>query len=257
MPTQEAKAPVVAWLVPLAALLSLVGAFTPWFRPKATVSGHSESTTNALYSWEDGRIGLLAPILLVVLAVGVVGLLRGKAPARFSRGSAHPVATAGKLAILFGGISLVCAALAWFFVKSQYKFPGPNGRDLSWDDFIKAAKQLGVDVKLSRGPEIGYFLTIVAAVLAIVGGVLMILAARNATTASTGQPSTGYPPAGQPSTGYPPAGQPSTGYPPAGYPPAGAPLARVTSPRRPATRRTGQLPAAAQHQEPPPPSLQK
>jgi len=229
--THAVNAPVVAWLVPLAALLAVIGAFTPWFRPKATVSGRSESTTNALYSFEDGRIGLLAPILLVVLAIGVVGLLVGRTPARFSKGGAHPVASAGKAAVIVGAVSLACAVVGWFLVKSQYKFPGPNGKDLGWDDFIKAAKALGVNVELSRGPQIGYFLTIAAAILAIVAGVLMILAARGSTTSTS--PS-GYPPAGAPQGHQPAPG----GYAPApsGYPPVG--------------------PSAGQ-QGPPPPSLQK
>ncbi len=226
--TQAVKVPIVAWLVPLAALLAVIGVFTPWFRPKATVSGRSESSTNALYSFEDGKIGLLAPILLLVLAIGVVGLLVGRAPARFSKGSAHPVASAGKGAVIVGAVSLVGAVIAWFLVKSQYKFPGPNGRDLSWDNFIRAAKALGVNVELSRGPQIGYFLTIAAAVLAIVAGVLMIIAARGSTT-SVSHP--GYQPAGA-AQGYQPAGarhgfQPVPGgYAPApgGYPPADPPL---------------------------------
>jgi hypothetical protein len=211
--TQPAKAPIVSWLVPLAALLAVIGVFTPWFRPKATAGGHSESTTNALYSFEDGKIGLLAPILLVALAIGVVGLLVGKTPARFSKGSAHPVASAGKAALIVGAVSLVCAVIGWFLVKSQYKFPGPNGTNLSWDDFIKAAKDAGINIELSRGPQIGYFLTIAAALLAIVAGVLMILAARTASAPSA--PSGNGPAAGNhgAAPGYAPA--------PGAYPPPG------------------------------------
>ena len=106
--TRVVKVPVVAWLVPLAALLALVGAFTPWFKAKATASANGKTihhTFDGLYSFKDGKLGLLAPILLVILAAGVVGLLIGKAPARFSKGDAHPVASAGKASLIVGGVS--------------------------------------------------------------------------------------------------------------------------------------------------------
>jgi len=193
--SQAVKAPAVAWLVPIAALFALIGMFVPWFKAKATLTGGGQTTHHTfdgLYSFKDGKLGLLAPILLVILAIGVVGLLVGKAPARFSRGGGHPVASAGKASLIVGAVSLVCVVIAWFLVKSQYKFKD-GGISYSWDNYIKAAKDAGFKLELSRGPQVGYFLTIAAAVLAIVAGVLMILAARRASGA--GAPSA-YPPPG-------------------------------------------------------------
>ncbi|MEP7020309.1 MAG: hypothetical protein ABI808_06635, partial [Pseudonocardiales bacterium] len=231
--TEEVKVPVVAWLVPLAALLALIGVFTPWFKAKATATGNGRTihhTFDGLYSFKDGKIGLLAPILLVVIAIGVIGLILGRTPARLNS-AAHPVASAGKASIIAGGVSLVCVIIAWFLVKSQYKFT-EGGRKYGWDEYIKAFKDAGAKLELSRGPQIGYFLTIAAGVLAIVAGILMILAARSSS--ATPAPSA-YPPAGAnfgPAPGaYPPAPA-GYGQPPAGQPQSGPPAPQGPPPPR-------------------------
>jgi hypothetical protein len=227
-PGPAAAVAPVAWLVPVAAVLALIGAFTPWFKAKATASAHGQSihhSFDGLYSFRDGKIGLLAPILLVAVAVGVVGLLLGRTPARFSGGGAHPVASAGKATVVVGVASLISTIVAWFFVKSQYTFK-EGGRDYSWDDYIKLAKAAGVKLELSRGPQVGYFLTIAAGVVAVVGGVLMILAVRGAAAVPSGHqpgaapgayppPPDGYEP--QDPGAYPPptAGDPQVAPPPA------------------------------------------
>jgi hypothetical protein len=183
---QAVNAPAVAWLVPAAALLGLIGAFTPWFKAKATLSARGQSlhhTFDPLYSFKDGKIGLLGPILLVVLAVGVVGMLLGRAPSRFGSGSANPVASAGKATIIVGAISLVCTVIAWFLVTTQYRFKD-EGKTYSWNEYIKLAKSVGAKLELQRGPQLGYFLTIVAGILAIIAGVLMVLAARGDSSAT-------------------------------------------------------------------------
>ena len=227
--TAPVQAPPVAWLVPLAALLAVIGAFTPWFRPHGEAGGASKDFDN-LYSWKDGKIGLVAPIILVILAISVIGLLQGKARGRFASGP-DPVRSVAKYCIGAGVVSLVCLLIAWFLVTSQYKFQVP-GRTYSWDDFEK------LGVTLSRGPQIGYWLTLVAGVLAIVGGVLMLLAAKPVPVSPSGAfppPQNGaFPPA---QTGaFPPAqngafpplqngGYPQGGYPAqTAYPPAGPSL---------------------------------
>lgn len=209
--SRAVSVPVVAWLVPVAALLAVVGAVTPWFKAKATASAAGQSihhTFDGLYSFKDGKIGLLAPVLLVIIAIGVVGLLIGRSPARFGRNSANPVASAGKAAIVAGALSLVCVIIAWFLVKTQYKFKD-NGKSYSWDDYIKLAKDSGVKLELSRGPQIGYFLTIAAGLVAIIAGVLMVLAAR--TGAAGGEP-TGYQQGGYQQAAYQPGGYQQGGY---------------------------------------------
>jgi hypothetical protein len=181
------KAPAVGWLVPLAALLAVIGAATPWFRPAGTLTVGSQTihhTFDALYSFKDGKIGLLAVILLVVLAIGVIGLLTGRTPARFNKG-AHPVASAGKAAVAIGAVTVVCMVIAWFLEKTQYRFKD-GGRTFSWDGYIKFAKQQGAELTISRGPQLGFWLTAAAGIVAIVAGQLMILSARQSSTAPQG-----------------------------------------------------------------------
>lgn len=249
------KAPQVAWLIPLAALLAVIGAFTPWFKAKGTASAAGQTihhTFDGLYSFKDGKIGLLAPILLVILAIGVVGLLLGRAPARFSRGSTHPVSYAGKVAIVAGVITLVCTIVAWFLVKTQYKF-NEAGHKYSWDDYIKAAKAAGVKLELSRGPQIGYFLTIAAGVVAIIGGLLMVLSARGSAAPTS---SHGYRQGGPPgSPQQAPAGYPQQA--PAGYaPPPGGYQQAPPGGYQPPAGGYGQVPPAG-YQQPPPGGYQQ
>lgn len=204
-PAEQISVPPVAWLVPLAGLLALIGGVTKWFRPelKASFQGKSVSGSaqDSVFSWDDGKIGLLGPILLIVIGIGVAGLLLGRAPKRFDRGS-HPVTTAAKGALIAGGVALVCTVISWFLVKSQYKF-SENGRNYSWDDYIKLAKASGITLNISRSPQIGFFLTIAAALVAIVGGALMLATHKNSPSASGPTVSqVGYqpppPPASQP-----------------------------------------------------------
>ena len=57
--TQAVKAPVVAWLVPIAALLAVIGVFTPWFKAKATASANGETahhTFDGLYPEGECRV---------------------------------------------------------------------------------------------------------------------------------------------------------------------------------------------------------
>ena len=81
-----------------------------------------------------------------------------------------------KYAIIAGVVSAVCLTIAWFLVTSQYKFE-LNGTELSWNDFESRLKAVGGS--LSRGPQIGYWLTAAAALVAIVGGVLMLLQTKS------------------------------------------------------------------------------
>lgn len=174
--TQPVQAPAVAWLVPVAALIAVIGAFTPWFDPTAERNGvNLLKGGGALYSWKDGRIGLAAPILLVILAISVIGLLRGKVSRRFS-GSQNPVRSVGKVTIGLGVVALVCVVIAWFLVPGQYHFITTDGTSFSWHDLQRHG------LKMGRGPQIGFYLTIVAGVLAIVGGIAMLATAKDQRT---------------------------------------------------------------------------
>ena len=197
---EDVPTPPIAWLVPLTALLAVVGAFLPWFHGRASVPGRgSTSFEDSLYSYADGRIGLLPPIALVVLSISVIGLLRGKTPRRFTRGSSGPVVSAARAALIIGGVSLVCVVIAWFLVPTQYKFT-EQGQKVSWNDELDRLHAAGIDASFSRGPQLGYFLTIAAAVLALVAGALMLVMRTKTTGPAQGA---GYPP---PPGAYPPPG---------------------------------------------------
>src|ERR1700709_56626 len=134
---QDVATPPVAWLIPAAAVLAVIGAFTPWFHGSASVPGHkSASFEDSLYSYADGRIGLLPPITLVVLSIGVIGLLRGKTPRRFSRGPSGAGVSAARGALIIGVVSLLCVVIAWFLVPTQYKFDDGTGNKVSWNDAL-------------------------------------------------------------------------------------------------------------------------
>ena len=126
---------------------------------------------DSLYSFKDGKVGLVVPIALVVIAVTAIGLLLGKPRGRLSS-APDPVRSIARYAIIGGAVSAVCLLIAWFFVTSQYKFD-LNGTELSWDDFAARLKAAGGS--LTKGPQIGYWLSVAAAALAIVGGVLIML----------------------------------------------------------------------------------
>lgn len=187
------KAPVTAWLVPLAGLLGLIGLFTTWFAPYGDLDGQRELSGSNLHPWDDGKIGMLGPILLIVIGGAVAALLLGRISQRFSRGAAHPVVTGGRYAAGAGVVTIVCLIIAWFMLPSQYKIDLGTGGKLSWDDASDLAKENGHTLVISHGPEIGFWLTGVAALLAIIGGVLMILAARNSAAANSAAPANPYP----------------------------------------------------------------
>ena len=188
----QEKPPVAGWIVPVAGVLAVIGVFTPWFRPEVTASGGGKSITkaveNALYSWKDGKIGLIAPIVLAILAVAVVGLMTGRTVSRFERGSSGPIVTAARASMIAGGISLAAVVIAWFMVPSQYSF-SDGGREYSWDDYIKAIQGLdGVDsAGISRAPQLGYFLTVAAALVALIGGTGHAADAQHTATGSAAE----------------------------------------------------------------------
>jgi hypothetical protein len=161
------KAPQVAWLLPVAALLSVIGAVTSWFHPYVSIRGKTIRASGALYSFRDGKIGLVAPIVLVVIGVTTIGLLQGRVRGRLAAAD-EPARSLGKYAIVGGAVSGVCLVIAWLLVPTQYQFGSQ-----SWDDFEKDVNAAGGS--LNQGPQFGYWLSAAAAVVAIVAGVLMTL----------------------------------------------------------------------------------
>lgn len=181
-----AKAPAVAWLVPLAAGLALVGALTPWFRPTLTLST-SIATQHVngehIFAWDDAWIGLLGSVMLVVVGIGVIGPLTGRRALVGGR-SVEPMRSAARSMIIAGAVSAACLLAAWFLLPSQYRVDDGTGtgHKISWDDAISRAKDLGVDAKIGHGPQIGFWLTAAAAALAVVTGLVLLSSHKSATS---------------------------------------------------------------------------
>jgi hypothetical protein len=169
--------PRIAWLLPLAGGLGVVGGALAWFRPRGTVTFEGKSLSRqvkqTVHSWDDGQVGVLGPVLLLIVGVVVLALLLGRAPARVREGS-RSLTWLGPVAIGTGIVTIGVAALAWFRLESQYKF-AEDGKTYSWDAYIAFAKQAGVTLTLSRGAQPGLWLTFAAGVLAIAGGALLLL----------------------------------------------------------------------------------
>jgi NADH:ubiquinone oxidoreductase subunit 6 (subunit J) len=162
--------PPVAWLVPAAALLGLVGAFAPWFRARGVYEGHVVLEGSSLNAFTDATIGVLAPIVLIVGAVIVVLLFRGTAP-RWFLGRRDPVRSVAEFVIGAGAVAVLCLVIAWFLVPAQYHF-SVSGARYDWAE----VERIGID--LSRGPQFGFVLTGAAVALAMVSGALMMVMAH-------------------------------------------------------------------------------
>jgi hypothetical protein len=183
LPRAPVAVPSLAWLIPAAAVLAVIGAVTPWFRPQGTFGGQTQQFAN-FYSWRDGRIGLLAPLALVALSISVVNLMRGGTRSRFAS-APNPVRTLGTYAAIAGAASAGSLVLGWVLLPSQYHVR-VNGLALSWNGL----RLLGVEV--SRSPQLGFYLTAAAAALAVVGGLLLRSTTPDTAVARTAPP---WPPA--------------------------------------------------------------
>jgi len=194
--------PFFAGVLPVAAGIGVLGAILPWFKPVGTANGQKIGEGDAFHSWEDGRIGLIGPILMIVVAVSVSGLLRGRTPSRFA-GSGNPLSSLAKWAVGTGLATAVCLGVAWAFVTDQYKFTDANGVKHSWDEVTRQG------ISLSKGPQIGFFLVGFAALLFIAIGVLLFGNSRSTSAPAAAFGTPGYapppPPAqyGVPQQGYP------------------------------------------------------
>jgi hypothetical protein len=153
----------LAWLPATFAVVALVGAALPWFAPTGTGRSGRLSIPEA-HCWQAGRIGFLAPLILVVTALSIVGPRLGW----FAKD--QPARRPGRDGLLLAGAGVaagVVLLLTWVLLPRSYSFSG-----LTWDNLAAA----GFDMR--RGPQPGYFLTIAAAADAVVCGVVYLLAAR-------------------------------------------------------------------------------
>jgi hypothetical protein len=156
--------PRVAWSAAVPAVLAVIGAVLPWFAP--TGSGQLAVRIPRAYCWQAGRIGFLAPVVLVGVAVVVLGprlgwFAKDQPPRRLTRD--------GILLAAAGIVAAGVLALAWALLPASYTFPG----GLSW----QSLEQAGFDMQ--RGPQPGFVLSLVAAASAIVCGAVLVLEGRH------------------------------------------------------------------------------
>jgi len=159
--------PPEIWLVFVSAAVAIAGAFVPWFDPYGTdVLGHRVLRANhAVYSWQDGRIGLLAPVLLVVFAIGILRMMRGTK--RFAASKVGPVTGVGLWALVVGALTVGCVLVANALLPGQFDTPAAVGG--TWSS-VKA-----YGITMSRNPQTGLWLTLTAAGLCVLCGIALIV----------------------------------------------------------------------------------
>jgi hypothetical protein len=153
------RLPRVAWFVAVPGVAALVSAVLPWFAP----TGRGVSIPKA-FCLQAGRIGFLAPLAIIVAAVVVLG------PRVGMFGKAQPTRRLDTDGLIIGGAGVAAAVmlgLTWLLLPNSYSFTGTT-----WDRLNAAGHQL------TRGPQAGYLIGIAAAVLAIICGVLLLVAGR-------------------------------------------------------------------------------
>jgi hypothetical protein len=157
--TEARRLPRAAWLAAVPAVAALVSAVLPWFAP----TGRGVSIPKA-YCLQAGRVGFLAPLAIIVAAVVVLG------PRVGIFGKGQPTRRLDTDGLIIGGAGVAAAVvlgLTWLLLPTSYTFPGKT-----WD-------QLNAEgAHLSRAPQAGYLISIAAAALAIVCGVLLLVAGR-------------------------------------------------------------------------------
>ncbi|MBV9594786.1 MAG: hypothetical protein JO147_13445 [Actinobacteria bacterium] len=219
-PEPSPQVPAWAWLFVLAAILGVIGAIMPWFQP--TIGGRTIPGATVVHSWNDGRIGLLGPILMLAGGIrwfaGLIG--RGQvAVARRGRYVANPLKSASVYALIVGAVTLALLAVAYGLVPENYK---------DWDQAKQFAHQAGLS--LGRGPALGFWLVLAAGGIFLALGAYGWIAFRKQAETAAPFAATGYGAPSYPSRGYVGPGYPATGYGAPGYPASGAPASGFIPP---------------------------
>lgn len=147
-----------------AALVAAVGAAFPWFAPAGAGAGGRRAQLAQAYCWQAGRIGFLAPLVVVMAVLAVVGRRHGwfggNLPKRSYRRDGALLAATGILA----GLILLAT---WLLLPRSYTISG-----LTWQNLADQG------VRLRRNPQPAYFATIAAAAAAVGCGIVYHLAGR-------------------------------------------------------------------------------
>ena len=207
-PKPAAPVSIFAWLVMAGGALALICSFLPYYTIKATVPGYgSESDWGNAWNGFFGWFGIL--MLLAAAAIVAAQVFADLKQPQM------PLISLG-----LAGIGLILVVIALFV------FPGKSDLESAAGMTIDQLENYGVTVDMGR--SVGYWLSLVCAVVAVVGAVMFYMEAQKAATpAPAAYPQTGYPQAGYPQatpapTAYQPAptAAPAAPTAPAAYPPA-------------------------------------
>lgn len=158
----------LTWLPASPAVVALIAAVLPWFAPAGYGHGQHIQAPEA-FCWQAGRIGFLAPLAIVFVAVGILGPRHGwfarSAPPRTYRRDGVLLTAAG----VVGGVVLV---LTWVLVPRSYSFSGVTGADLP-----------ALGFSFARNAQPGFFLAVVAVADALGCGIVYLVAARRESAA--------------------------------------------------------------------------
>jgi hypothetical protein len=134
-----------------------IGTALPWFRPE--VNGAAVPGLRPIQSWDNGRIGLLGPVLMVLSAIIWGCTLRNRRLPLLGRRS--PVRVATILSLLGAVFSLFASWVVYRLVPRDYS---------GWNEAARIAEAHGLHLDI--GTQIGFFWVVVAAVLTVVFGII-------------------------------------------------------------------------------------
>jgi hypothetical protein len=132
----------------------------PWFRPE--VNGAPVPGLVPVQSWNNGRIGIVGPVLMVLSAIiwGFTLANRRLPPL----GGRSPVRVATIVSLVGGVFSLFAAWVVYRLVPHDYA---------GWNEAAQIARDKGL--RLDIGTQIGFFWVVVGAVITVVSGIFCLV----------------------------------------------------------------------------------
>jgi len=177
-PPARSPIPPWAWLFVVTGLVGAVGGILPWFRPSAGPL-HADSP---VHSWNDGRLVIAGPLIMLGCGIWWLLALLGKRPAGRYGEARHGVI----VSTIGGALTVVSLPVAWALVPHNYR---------DWKIIELEAHLHGLS--LSRGPQLGFWLVGVCGLAYLALGVVGLIQFRQAAPPAPtwGRPSPGQIPA--------------------------------------------------------------